>query len=709
MIISRNPAKHLIVLMIYLIITVLATWPVALHMSTHIYANNGDALNSLWFLQWQKDYAAANGFSLGAPKTCDLIAYPYGFSYGNVPPEYSYLLPVRVMAIVFNPALAYNLMAMLSFAIAAFMMYLLAFYLTRNTLASFFAGLVFGFSPWHFVQAREHLGLTNTQWIPLYFLSLFYHSRRQTWSSAWLMVSAFLLLVFGNLYYAVFAVIATLVFMAIRYAGRAWFLPNIARVNLFMTATMTVAICCITILGFRSAYMEQKTGLDRHRVPLWHVEELSASLRSYMTPPVSNPLLSANVGPIKPGSVVNGYLEMTMYLGVVPLALAFLGAMHSRRHFKKHRKADPKDSEQVFLSLALIMIFVVSILFSLKPFLMLGGYKMPMPGYIVYKVFPFLRLMSRWMIFANMAMAALASIGIASLNIKLSRTRAVVFVGMAVCLLAIEYLSVPEKPLYDYRLESQPKVYQWLISQPGQRPIAEYPVPVRAGTDFQKRGIGQIWHKRPTIDPELYLWLEDRVCLDDLDNTTVISSLAGLGAEYLIVHTDEYRRDGKPLPDLDGDQVTRVAEFSGTTVYRITTRPQKAVMIVKEGSFDPQIWGGWLDWPAWRWAEANLIFAAVLLDQRSMRGDIVFDIKPLGRRSTLTLSTNGKTCRSSVQTSATSARFKDVILHPGTNIVSVKSDSEPISINAVLANGDIRSACYGFSNLRFENNRTTIE
>lgn len=694
-----NTKKHVNVLVIYILITIIVTWPVIAKLSTHIYANDGgDALNSVWFLEWQKDYAKDRGFSLAIPGNCDIIAFPYTFSFGNAPPEPVYTLPARLIAYLYNPAAAYNLMIMMSFVFGAMAMYGLAYYVTSSIPAAFIAGLIFAFSPYHFYQSREHLGLANIQWLPIYFFALLHHSRHQSWFSALALTLAFLSLLFLNLYYAIFTFLSTLLILSVRSFYRRK-TPWISKIDLKKTFAIVTVISVTAFFGFRGAYLEQRSGYDRHQVPLWHVEDLSATALAYITPALQNPFIGERVDLRSLRGIIPGGSEMTLYLGIVPMMLALIG-LYS---IKRRRVGGDEAEMEVFHVSVFAALFMFAFVFSLKPHITLFGFKFAMPSLLVFKMFPFLRIMGRWSIIVYLAMAALAAIGVKKMLSGAEKKRQILMLAILLILITVDFTYISKPPLVDLRPESQSTVYSWLSARGGSKPIIEYPVAARAGIDFQKRAIGQTIHKRPTINPELFLWLEDRSCFEDPSKPTVFEALAGFGAEYLIVHTDEYRRDKKDIPNLSEKQVQRVAEFPGSTVYLVKGPRTSAVVEVGDGTFDPQIWGGWPQWQKWRWvAKSSIAIKVILLERRPTKGRLVMSVKmPVDNRDLLLVNGRQQIIGSPTDNSQGVA-FNGLRLQSGSNRIEIKCDWEPIKIDDFMHNGDVRQASFGFSDVRFQ-------
>ena len=142
------------------------TFPLVFKISEEI-PIGGDAYYNLWNLWWYKK----EPFN---PYYTNYIFYPQGVSLA-----FADLSPLNCLIsipfqIIFGVVVSNNLLFLFSFVCSAFGMYLLSYYLTKDHYASFIAGLIFSFSPFHFAR-MGHIQLFSYQWIPffvLYFLRM---------------------------------------------------------------------------------------------------------------------------------------------------------------------------------------------------------------------------------------------------------------------------------------------------------------------------------------------------------------------------------------------------------------------------------------------------------------------------------------------------------------------------------------------------------
>lgn len=150
----------------YTFLTLILTYPLIFKIGTHVMGSGGDARMMQNFLWWF-DKAI---FELGVnPLYSDYLNYPIGIDI--------YLgtfigLVLAPITHVFGVIASYNIYVLSTFILSGFGTYLLVKYLTNNTTASFIAGIIYAFSPFHFAHAMGHLHIMSIQWIPFYILFL---------------------------------------------------------------------------------------------------------------------------------------------------------------------------------------------------------------------------------------------------------------------------------------------------------------------------------------------------------------------------------------------------------------------------------------------------------------------------------------------------------------------------------------------------------
>ncbi len=287
----------------YLALTLLVTWPLAVHFSDVLFggiddvpgrfrfAGHEEAGLHLWHLWWVSEtiLRGANPF------WTDLLFYPDGvqlYVQTLSAPNAIITLPVYLLL---GPVASFNTVVLLGFALTGFGVFLLA----RRYSSGFWAPLVFGalvtLSPFHLGQLQNsHNNLFSMQWIPLYMHALTLldeHGGR--WRIGYAAFVA-VLVVFSDWYWAVICAMLTIMWMItqlIRTPDR-WL--RVRRYVLFAMSTM------LLLAPFLAALITNRALLPLGREPRDEILEAyvrysSADLFGLLFPNVYNPLWSAQV------------------------------------------------------------------------------------------------------------------------------------------------------------------------------------------------------------------------------------------------------------------------------------------------------------------------------------------------------------------------------------------------------------------------------
>ncbi|MHB8283023.1 MAG: hypothetical protein ACYDDE_09550, partial [bacterium] len=167
--ILKTAGFTLLILFLYFLIFVFMTYPLILRFSSAIPGNGGDQYLMTWFF-WEFYHYVFVLHKL--PYYTHLVYYPFG-----VPLYVTTDMPVNsfIASIVYyfsrNILLAFNIIFLISSLLNGYFAYLLANDVLRNKTASFFAGLIFAFSPILIEQARwGDINIWSCYGIPLYIL-----------------------------------------------------------------------------------------------------------------------------------------------------------------------------------------------------------------------------------------------------------------------------------------------------------------------------------------------------------------------------------------------------------------------------------------------------------------------------------------------------------------------------------------------------------
>jgi hypothetical protein len=158
------------VTVLYVALTVAATWPLAKVMTTDIAWDLGDPVLNCWIMMWtggqllrflKGDVSALADYWNGN------IFYPERLTIAyseHLTPQMLQILPVY--AVTGNMVLCYNLLFLSTIVLCGLGMYLLIRELTGQPIAAFVAGVAFALSPYR-VDQFAHLQVMSSQWMPL--------------------------------------------------------------------------------------------------------------------------------------------------------------------------------------------------------------------------------------------------------------------------------------------------------------------------------------------------------------------------------------------------------------------------------------------------------------------------------------------------------------------------------------------------------------
>jgi hypothetical protein len=153
----------------YLVLSVIATWPLIRGLGRDVPFDLGDPLLVIWVLAWDCEQLLA--ILTGEPSRIATFFDANIFHPAPLALAYSehflaqavQVLPVY--AVTRNPILCYNLLFISSFVLSGFGTYLFVRDITGDARAAFVAGLLFAFAPYRMPQG-PHLHVLSSQWMP---------------------------------------------------------------------------------------------------------------------------------------------------------------------------------------------------------------------------------------------------------------------------------------------------------------------------------------------------------------------------------------------------------------------------------------------------------------------------------------------------------------------------------------------------------------
>jgi hypothetical protein len=250
----RSPvATALAFLAVYVALTLVYTWPLAVEGERLIASDPGDPILNASILWW------------------NAVTVPFSGPWWNAPHYYpsegiaaftENLAAISVIAspvqwITGNPIAAYNLALFLSWPLSAFAVYLLVWFIARRPGAAFIAGLVYAFTPYRITEL-PHLQMLSSYWLPLSLLALhgYLEDRRTRW--LWLFGVSWVLQSLANLYFMLFG--GVLVALWLAYFGSR---PPDRRVSATLVGTWIAASLPLVPVIYKYRVIHDYFGLRR--------------------------------------------------------------------------------------------------------------------------------------------------------------------------------------------------------------------------------------------------------------------------------------------------------------------------------------------------------------------------------------------------------------------------------------------------------------
>jgi hypothetical protein len=479
----------------YTALSLLATWPLALHFSSHAVGSpwwgprriSFDTPLSLWNLWWFR-HALVDLHQ--SPFQCQYIFYPYGANlwFHTLAPLHGLL--GLVLQSVFSLAATRNLLLLLDLVASGGSAYLLARHLGAGGSGAFIAGTIYAFSPGIFAHLYVgHFELISTFWMPaalLLFLRLL-ASPRPRWLDGLLLGTVFIGAAYTSQYYVVYGVelLGLAAILHWRRVGRAAVLKSLG---------VTVVVALLGISPILWAFLGPDAP-EPIRPTAEDFDEFSGDLAGFLVPSFTHSFLSkplenlhariyiTAITPDKHVLHLKPPQETTVFVGFSVLGLA-LSALARRR-----RAGGP-------ITLPFVIVVVFGML-SLGAHLKVYGFNtgVPLPAGLLahLPVLQFARAPGRHIVLVMLGMGILAGMGWQGIR------RGAVRWGV-LGLLALEYTAVP-LPLFSTKV---PVVYHRLAQEPGSFAILE--IPLGVGDGLRTLGpvditqlLGQTVHGHPIV------------------------------------------------------------------------------------------------------------------------------------------------------------------------------------------------------------------
>ena len=475
----------------FLLVTFFLTWPLIIRFTGSIYGIPSDNLGIIWGMWWTR-----NASGLGASASfCPLIGFPFGTAFGLIGMEPLWELTKRFLLLFVNEIIVYNLLTLSGFFLSGITMYYLVRYLTGDRRVAFFGGFAYMITGWHAYHALFFNQLAATQWMPLYILMLLKFIKKPGLKTAALLWLSALLVAGMSIHFGLFMVIFTAAFLAGRLAGKRisgrlrrkregiegkapWELNR--KTLLLSLAVVLALIVVLTPFAFAGLFSNPPEAQKWPTTPVAgelrteaeHVQN-SARPLDYLWPDPNNPFLGRITRELKPG-IFRGFNESLNICWVV-LALALLGMVFITRR----TGVAGTGGENRHIAWGFLVAALACFLFSLRPFITIGGVRIPLPSTLLSVFAPLFRWYLRLGIVVILCSIVLACFGLSGLLDRARQSRGVILLVVLAAILAMESIIVP--PFRTFDTNQVPLLFDKLASTESGAAVAFYPLQ-EAGT-----------------------------------------------------------------------------------------------------------------------------------------------------------------------------------------------------------------------------------
>ena len=533
--------RHIFAFTGFAAVVLLVNWPLVFRLRTHVVGRSfDDVFEVLWQLSWMQTAVFEQRVN---PFYAPGVFYPFGWYTASGAQPSWFLLLLSPLTKVLGIVATYNLTLLATFILAGFGVYLFAYRLTRQRLASFLAGCAYITAPVLTLRLGGHFHILLGMMFLPYALAAFYQAfTGRERSRFWLLSSGLALgLTILSMWYFLF--IATL-----PIAGMALFVnSSITWRERLLRLGFTGAVTLVIIAPFAGLtwYARQQMFPGNGNFPLAGTDSLGISLRYLLAPNFGHPLWgdwSMLQFPVQgeQNVISTGYTTLALAIvGIVSLSwrekrpflimgiISLILAMGPILQWNNSR---------VLITVPPIIAAAVQKLyvgFNLPP----GKIAVPLPGLLLYHLLPFyaaIRVWARFTIPFMLVLALFAGYGAAWLLNKNRRWQYALIV--AVTLILFEGLIAPYDNITAVS-QNDRAVNQWLAGLPPDSALMEYPYYVGKMAMYSQAQHGQpVVNGYMSIEPTHLQ--EVSAQLGQWPNAAALSVLRDWDVQYILVSSN---------------------------------------------------------------------------------------------------------------------------------------------------------------------------
>lgn len=371
----KKQSKNLIVFAFYVVVALVLTYPLINNFSTAMPGGGGDSFLFAWN-QWWVKYSLLN--LQQNPYFTDLISYPFTTNLVFHTLTFTNSLVSVPLQLFLPNIIAFNMIFILSLILAAYGMYLLAYYLFKNYFVAIISGIMFVFNSYVFsvIGLFQYTSIYVIPFFILFFIKIFRENKVKNALLAGLILA---LSFYNEFYYTVgLFIFALLIMLWLAIKDKKFLLSKIKDISL----------CFFTwlILSLPLLYLSIKTALAKvyPLATLSQINLYSPDIKSFFIPSHLHAIF---------GEYFKSYYESLnyhgsiVYLSFILLILAIIGYFFGKRQGLLH-------SSKLWFFIAIIFFFL-----TLGPFLYFDGYIFDLDGvkftiplpYLFFYLLPFVK------------------------------------------------------------------------------------------------------------------------------------------------------------------------------------------------------------------------------------------------------------------------------------------------------------------------------
>jgi len=451
----RRTGAVLCLLASFVALAALATYPLALQTTDHIITGRfespgddndtdrfqavyGTPLLNIWAMAWVNHQLPRDPLHLFDGNAF----YPHPRSLALSEHLFApALLGAPVYAATGNPVLTYNVVLLLSLAIAGLTMFYLCRELTGDGIASYAAGALYAFHTWN-LNELVRIQIVSNQWFPLLVLVMWRYFREPSLRRAVVVFLAYVAQALSCMYWALYLPYVTAI-----VGGWSWWRYKSSPRRLFPLAAALASAVAVSLV-FALPYLENSNAFRYERGVVNPLQ-----LDRYLDVLRGNWLYDGILGTARHNE------NAAHFLGFAALALAAVGLWRGR------------GRERILFA----SLVVVGFVFSLGPALQVGDTVVaPGPYQLLYHFAPgftSVRYPERFSVVLVLGLAPLVAMGLTQVRHKLGATAAVAMASF----LFIEHLSIPFSTAPLPTGAAVPEAHRFLAEQADVNVVAEVP------------------------------------------------------------------------------------------------------------------------------------------------------------------------------------------------------------------------------------------